>query len=167
MTTKNVTVENFIKEYLIQQIGDIKDKQPYFAFTLMAIGIEFLGKCQNNNPNWNYYAKRQPQKDFNKGMGLAPLKKYKSYNLYHKLRCGLAHSLSTNGNLSLSNKNKNKTLNSEEFYNAFAAACNEVLNGNVYMPKKKLSDTFFVVTTTDDGASITGSTPYQTNKIQN
>ena len=61
---ENVTVENFIQDYLIKQIGEVKACHPYFAFALIAIGIEFLGKCQNSYTDWNYYKHSQPEKDF-------------------------------------------------------------------------------------------------------
>lgn len=163
MAQKNITVKDFIEDYLIAKIGEIKDDQPYFAFVLMAIGIEFLGKCQNNVSDWNYYTKGQPKRDFNKGMKLAPLKKYKSRNLYDSLRCGLAHSLSTKG-LALSDKKNKKSISCDEFYADFVAACNEVLSGRVPMPKKNLSDIFFVETISNDGSSTTGHS--QSNQVQ-
>lgn len=43
-TTEEKTVKEFIKEYLIDQIGEIKENYPYFAFLLMSVGIEFLGE---------------------------------------------------------------------------------------------------------------------------
>ena len=142
MEHKSIKVEDFINDYLITHIGEIKNNYPYFAFVLMSIGIEFLGKCQNTDFDWNKYRHAQPETDFNKGMELPSLKKYKQLNLYRNLRCGLAHSLSTNGNLVLSDKSNTTTLNCEEFYNAFVDACNEILSGKANMPTKKLTDTF-------------------------
>lgn len=51
-TTVNVSAREFIEDYLIKQINTIKQDNPYFAFLLMAVGIEFLGRCQSTN-DWN------------------------------------------------------------------------------------------------------------------
>ena len=161
MTTKNVTVGEFIQKYLIDQISDIRDKHPYFAFTLMAIGIEFLGQCINNKPKFN---KGLSTDNYKLGLTIPPLNDVKYSNLYDNMRCGLAHSLLTKGGLSLSNVKNDGAIGSYEFYNDFTAACNEILSGNIVMPRKKLSDTFFVVTTTDDGTSTTATTT--NNQVQ-
>ena len=147
MTTKNVTVREFIQKYLIDQIGDIRDKHPYFAFTLMAIGIEFLGKCLNKHSNWNYYSKGQPARDFKRGMQLTPLKRYIKLDLYHKLRCGLAHSLLTDGGLTLSDESGVNAISCNQFFQDFEAACKEVL-AMKKLPKKDLDLPFFTVTNT-------------------
>ena len=43
---KPLMPKEFIKKVLINNIGDIVHKEYYWlAFALMAIGIEFLGKC--------------------------------------------------------------------------------------------------------------------------
>ncbi len=37
--------KDFIQMVLIEGIGDVVKRHPYISFALVAIGIEFLGKC--------------------------------------------------------------------------------------------------------------------------
>ena len=155
MSSTDVTVRVFIKDYLITKIGEIKDTQPYFAFVLMAIGIEFLGKCQNEH-DWDDYKLIQPRVNFNNGLNLAPLKKYANLDLYDKLRNGLAHSLLIKQGINVSEGDYHNALNSNTFYSDFEAACNLVLNakddgsGKIMTAdgieiKKNLDATFFTI----------------------
>lgn len=161
---ENVTVENFIEDYLIKQIGEVKACHPYFAFALIAIGIEFLGKCQNSYTDWNYYKHSQPEKDFNLGLSIPPLNKYSNMGLFQNLRNGMAHSFLTKGKLLLSNTHNSESncLDLDEFYANFAEACRKVLDGEIQLPVKNLSDTFFnvkeVVNTNGLRYSISGDT---------
>ena len=156
METNDITVREFINDYLIKQIGEIKDKQPYFAFVLMAVGIEFLGQCQNDKTKFN---SGNSKDNYQLGLSISPLDDDKYSKLYENMRCGLTHSLITKGGLTLSNKESDGSISCEDFYNDFVAACNEVLSGSVPMPKKNLNDIFFVETISDDGSSTTASTP--------
>lgn len=161
--SKDVTVKDFIEKYLIDEIGAIKDEHPYLAFLSMAVGIEFLGKCCNHFTDWNKGG--QSRNDFNGGMRIPSLNdtKYAGMDLYSELRCGLAHSLLTKGDLCLTNQaSVNGAIGCDEFYQDFVAACREVLDGKVQMPVKKLTDVFFTVTDDGQGNSITGVT--STNK---
>ena len=164
MTTEIVTVEGFINNYLIKRIGEIKKDNPYFAFLLMAVGIEFLGQCLNDETEFN---KGKSRNNFGLGLTVYPLNKSEYSNLYEDMRCGLAHSLQTKNGLCMSNTKCKGTIDCETFYVDFEAACKEILSGKVTMPKKKLSDTFFVVTTNDDGTSTTGNTLSQMSLVQN
>ncbi len=163
--SQDVSVREFIEEYLIGHIGKIQKRQPYFAFVLMAIGIEFLGKCLNNHSDWNYYSKGQPARDFNKGMQLSPMRKYKNLDLYHKLRCGLAHSLLTNNGLTLSNNEVGSTINSKQFFQDFKAACREVL-AMKNLPKKNLDSPFFTIANkvNADGSIVSTTGHTSTNR---
>ena len=102
-TTRQITVREFINTHLIESIGNIKDYYPYFAFLLMAVGIEFLGKCQRNNSDWNYYDKHNPSADFEKGMEIPPLQKYSASDLRNFLRNGMAQSFLPKGGVLISN----------------------------------------------------------------
>ena len=160
MQEKTYTVQEFIEECLIADIGKLKSEYPYFAFLLLATGIEFLGKCQNNNADWQTTG--QSESDFNTGLSLFP-PKYQGMDLYNNLRCGLAHAFIPDKGLRLSDVKgqDNTVLSCEEFYDDFKAACNKVLSGQVAMPVKKLSDPFMVVK--DDGEIGTsgGTSPTQ------
>ena len=91
-TSEDVSVRKFIEDYLITQIGEIKPKYPYFAFLLMSVGIEFLGKCQNDY-DWDDFSRIKPNENFDNGLKIYPLKKYVTTGLYDKLRNGFAHAL--------------------------------------------------------------------------
>ncbi len=158
-TTRQITVREFINTHLIEYIGNIKDYYPYFAFLLMAVGIEFLGKCQRNNSDWNYYDKHNPSADFEKGMEIPPLQKYSASDLRNFLRNGMAHSFLPKGGMLISNNGTDgQSIGCSQLYNDFKAACNEVLHGKVQMSVKSLDDVFFTITNTPDGNSITGQT---------
>lgn len=158
-STQHVTVREFIKTHLIEHIGEIKDNYPYLAFLLMTVGIEFFGKCQRNNRDWNYYDKQNPSADFENGMRIAPLQKYGAYDLRSNLRNGMAHSFIPKGGIFVSNNGTDcQSIGCSQLYNDFKAACNDVLEGKVQMPAKSLDDVFFTITNTPDGNSITGGT---------
>lgn len=148
--------KEFIREYLIGKIGKLKDSEPYIAFLMMSIGIEFLGKCLNKKKKWD--TEDRSKKDFNLAIGkLKSLKKYRSWDLYHKLRCGLAHTMMVKSGLEIKDKGASTStcVSCEEFYNDFKAACEEVMN--MSLPVKNL-DADYLVIKEEDGAFATGST---------
>ena len=152
----SITVKQFIEDYLIKEIGEIKDRHPYFAFLLMAIGIEFLGKCRNASLEWNQTGRAK--KDFNLGIKLFP-QKYKTLDLYNKLRCGMAHSFAPQNGLQISNGSCRDSafISCDDFYKDFTYACNKIVSEEIKMPNKKLNDTFLFVQ--DFGEiSVSGST---------
>ena len=67
--------------------------------------------------------------------------------LFQNLRNGMAHSFLTKGKLLLSNTHNSESncLDLDEFYANFAEACRKVLDGEIQLPVKNLSDTFFNV----------------------
>lgn len=152
----NVTVKQFIEDYLIKEIGEIKDEHPYFAFLLMAVGIEFLGKCQNTFTKWDETGRAK--EDFNLGMGLFPAT-YQNMNLYKNLRCGMAHLFAPQNELQITNGSWGEPtiISCDDLYKDFTDACNKILSGNAIMPKKKLTDTFLFVHD-NGGNSVSGST---------
>ena len=161
-TIENITVKQFIENYLIRDIALVKKDYPYFAFLLMAVGFEFLGKCQSED-DWNH---QNPQYYFENGFQLTELaERYRDLDLYHNLRCGLVHSLLIKDRISLSDKGNDSLSDSiiscDEFYEHFKSACEKVLNGEVEI-RKDLNSTFFPVSTINS-SSVTGST--QTNIV--
>nr|MBQ5604218.1 hypothetical protein [Bacteroidales bacterium] len=174
METKDITVREFIKNYLIVQIGEIKNNHPYFAFLLMAVGIEFLGKCQNSYDWDDSKEKIKPYENFENGLQLGPLKKYANIKgLYDKLRNGLAHALLIKQGIKVSQGDSPNALNSDTFYADFKEACESVLNakdngcGKIMTAdsieiKKDLDATFFTITggtnQTDELFSMTAIT---------
>lgn len=171
-TTEEKSVKEFIKEYLIDQIGEIKENYPYFAFLLMSVGIEFLGKCQSSD-DWNEPG--NSRRDFDNGLEIKPLDEYKHFDLYTNLRCGLAHALLTKGQLVLSDKGEKSAINCDEFYKKFKKACEQVINstkdennkiyinGNIEI-KKELNDIFITITPTQNATNGTVSSVTSTTQ---
>ena len=168
----DISVRQFIQEYLIDDIGEVVKKHPYFAFLLISVGIEFIGKCQNDH-DWDDYKIISPHDNFENGLKFKPLKAYANKNLYQDLRNGLAHALLIKNNLNLSDKNANNSLSSDEFYDRFKEACKLVLNatkradGRTFTSdnieiKKDLDSTFFNISdetnTNGECSSITALT---------
>lgn len=155
-TTGNISVRQFIQEYLIDDIGNIVKTHPYFAFLLMAVGIEFLGRCQSTNA-WN--DRHKPSDYFDDGFAVPPLCQYtKKYpDLYHQLRCGLAHAYHPQG-IILSNKNGVRDISCDDFYTDFVAACRNILADKAPKKVRNLDEFFFAVTTSDDETFTTATT---------
>ena len=155
---RKLSVKMFIQEYLIEKIERIKDTEPFFAFTLMSIGIEFLGKCLNEENEWD--KNRKFGQDFDLALTEIPsLKPYKIYNdLYHNLRCGLAHNMMVKGSLLLSDHGENsKTgISCDAFYNDFKQACEYIMT-QASLPVKNLNETY-LTEYPDEFKATTGNT---------
>ena len=130
--------KEFIRSTLIEEIGEITKTNAYLSFVLIAIGIEFLGRCIDDSAkNWN--KRKVSEKAFDSAIKkLMP--KYRPYRLYPLLRCGLAHYLAPQKGLVLSElkhgtvnlsvaSDGTLTLNIEDFYNDFKCACEKVIYG--------------------------------------
>jgi hypothetical protein len=85
--------KEFIQKVLIDEIRDIVFRHPFLAFGVIAIGIEYLGKCAINSiQDWHSY---HPGVPFAKGLDLMceDEPRYKDLNLRNELRNGFAHTL--------------------------------------------------------------------------
>lgn len=160
-----MTVNVFINKYFIEEIGSLVEKRPFVSFVLMAIGIEFLGKCLNTN-DWDDKSERSG-KTFDYAIQLFDsLKKYQAIpDLYHNLRCGLAHRLMVKGNIILTPDQNNLTgpdftIGCKEFYDDFKQACLDAIDNKNGMIKKNLNEEYDIE---KDG--YTGSTLVATNTI--
>lgn len=178
-TVGDISVRQFIQEYLIDDIGETVKKFPYFAFLLMSVGIEFLGKCQNSYDWDDYNSNISPKDNFNNGLKIGPLKRYANMDLCNKLRNGLAHALLIKQGIKVSQGDSSDALNSDTFYADFKEACESVLNakdngcGKIMTAdsieiKKNLDATFFTITggtnQKDELFSMTAIT--QSNSVQ-
>ena len=155
---EHITVRDFIRSYLIGEIGEIKEKHPYFAMILISVGIEFLGRCLSGY-NWDSTANA---KFFKEGLTFDSLKRYDDDNnsLYHSLRCGLVHTFLTDDRYSLSkNTTDGNIISCSQIYDDFVKACNDLLNKN----DDRLSETFITTKITDND-SVSGSTRTICNK---
>jgi len=128
--------KEFIQYVLIDEIGDIVKSHPYLSFTLIAIGIEFLGKCLSDGKDWH---KIKPDRAFQKGLDLLAEAEptYNRLSLRDELRNGFAHGFLPKSTLALSevkhgdlhfSESGGKTiLVAEIFYRDFVRACKKVL----------------------------------------
>ena len=153
-----MTVKDFINKYFIEEIGSLVEERPFVSFVLMAIGIEFLGKCLNTN-DWDD-KKEMSGKTFDHAIQqFDSLKKYQAIpDLYHSLRCGLAHRLMVKGQIILSTEQNNfsgpdYTIGCKEFYNDFRQACMDAIENKNGMVRKNLDKEYNI-----EVGGMTGST---------
>ena len=115
--------------YYLGEIEKIKDASPFLAMLGISAGIEYLGKLLSTNT-------QDGRNDCNGRFERAltefnSLKKYCNKNLYHLLRCGLAHSINVEEGIILSREqhsNLNTSpiiINTDEFYIDFEKAVEE------------------------------------------
>ncbi len=134
--------KEFIKNVLIGEMKDIVNKHPYLAFALIAIGIEFLGKCMIIEcDHWDFMRKESEKyKPFDKGMELMIKidNRYFFVNLKDQLRNGFVHTLLPKSEVALSEvksgdrhfdqKSYKTILVIEILYRDFVRACHMVLD---------------------------------------
>jgi hypothetical protein len=146
--------KEFIEVVLINETGAIHIDYPYISFGIMAVGIEFLGKCLNSSEDWHKSNKNDIENAINT---LDSLKKYRPYLKSHKLadslRNGMLHSFVPKPNISLSSKEqaqnlyeRNGILNlkCEDFYQDFKNACEEVITMQKF-PSRKMDSEILTV----------------------
>jgi len=167
-----MTPKEFIQSTLIDGVGEIHETQPYIAFAVMAIGIEFLGKCINEYDDWNH--RGRSQRDFELAINdLNSFIKYRpllaSHNLWTSLRNGLTHAFVPKGTLTLSSKGEEAhftdtsipivNLRCENFYEDFKNACKEVIERTIFASGKMDRNLLVVPDSPSSGISSTGGTP--------
>lgn len=146
--------KEFINQVFVNELEKLKDSNPYISFAIMAIGIEFLGKClDTNTQDWNKPSMSKIHFELAIN-NLSSLEKYREYLISHKLwdslRNGFAHSFVPKYTLSLSSKdeaphfyikNNGLTVNlrCEDFYVDFRDACLEVIDKKFNDPNDKMN----------------------------
>ena len=148
-----ITLERFIKKYLVCEIHSILKEHPFLAMSLMSIGVEFLGKCLNyksvdeikNNGD------HKSKENFNDAIeNLNAFKEYKNLihskdiELYNNLRCGFAHTFMVKDEIILrDSKNdfntKPITIGVGNFFDDFSEACMEVIKLKSELMKEEFS----------------------------
>lgn len=134
------TPKEFIQVCLIDEIGQIIDKgHPYPAFSLIASGIEFLGKCLNPNPTWDYSG--QSGSDIDKVI-TDHMPQYSALRLADELRNGMLHMFRPKSSLSLAyykhtyigthlelhpTDATRTVIEIKQFHNDFSKACREII----------------------------------------
>lgn len=163
-TQSSISLENFIQDVLIKQIGQIKKEYPYLAFLLISTGIEFLGKCINSA---NFQDPGHSSNDFKNALGcFDSLKKYNSIDLYSTIRCGLCHSMQPKPGIKLSDSmpqsldKQGSIINIDNYYSDFKSACNDLLTSpQSFLPKNRsLTLDFIKIDSDGSGNSASGAT---------
>ena len=157
MSDNYQTPKVFIQGTLVEEIGKISKTNAYLSFALIALGIEFLGRCDDSVEYW--HQRDKSEECFNRAIEQL-MKKYQSYRLYDLLRCGYAHYLAPQKGLGLSEREKHGTvhlsvdssgnliLNIEDFYNDFKCACEKVIDridNKFYKNDGKMYKPFLIV----------------------
>jgi len=147
--------KDFIKNVLIEEIKDVVDRHPYLAFTLIAIGIELLGKClMTTHHDWHDI---RADKAFDKGLSLLIEEnpEYGTLELRNELRNGFTHTLLPKSNIALSeirhgethfskSKNGKSILVVEVFFSDFVRACEKVLSTD-FIRNDKMNKAFLEI----------------------
>jgi hypothetical protein len=147
--------KDFIQQVLINEIKPLTISSPYLAFALMAIGIEFLGKClDTSTDNWNKGGRSKA--NFINAINTLPgLQFYEGYEegLFVEIRCGFAHSFVPGPHFTLSSKDQSPhmsesggrvNLRCEDFYEDFKTACEAVI-GMSFPAGGKMNEDFLGV----------------------
>lgn len=142
-----MTVKEFINKYFIEEVGSFVDEHPFVSFALMAIGVEFLGKCLNTN-DWDDKNEKSGKTFDSAIQQFDSLKKYSAIpDLYHSLHCGLAHRLMVKGHVILSPDHNNIIgpdfiIGCKEFYDDFKQACQDAVDNKNGIIKKNLNEEY-------------------------
>ncbi len=151
------------------------DRQPYFAFFIIASGIELLGKCINSKDDW--HTKNGSREDFENAIdNLKAFANYRDYlkssdiDLYGSLRCGLLHAMMPKDKIILMQGNEPLSLDKYNrlklcigtLYQDFSNACTELLSDDrafLWTNKKKDDVVLYFTDSPNDGYNqATGST---------
>lgn len=151
--------KQFIQKVFIEELYVLHKSNPYISFTLIAIGIEFLGKCLNiKEQDWN---KGGSKENFERAIKyLNSFKEYREYlskyKLWDSLRNGFAHSFVPKKTIVLSSKENpiahfaispNKeviNLRCENLYQDFKNSCIEITNMD-FPEKDKMNQPFLYI----------------------
>lgn len=171
--SKALLPKEFISIVFINELKELVElnKYPYQCFILISTGIEFLGKCINNNlKSWEQTAPNIKKRTSKKGFGvkenflmainnLDSFNKYldycgdeKEFDLYKYFRCGFAHSYKPEGKISVARERgvhlkifkNNLIIGLPEFAEDFFDACNEVIEKD-FPPTDKMNQVYLYV----------------------
>lgn len=149
-----MTPKEFINQVFVNELDKIKNDNPYIAFAIIAIGIEFLGKCLDHSASdWNVSGKSKKNFEYaiNTLSAFTPYRQYlASHKIWDSLRNGFAHSFVPKHPITLSSKDetghfvlhqngKRLNLRCEDFYCDFKHACLEVVNMEFPNPDDKMN----------------------------
>lgn len=162
-----MTLVDFIRAVLLGELRRMvyEARLHYLAFGTIAVGIEFLGACDDDEP-FNKSGLSTPRF----GLGIDRMakvdaryadynKKDSPYNLYKHLRCGTAHIMRPAGPIAYSERahddggpvqhlevvNGKLLLVSEDFYDHFAQCCETLISELPAARAPKLRDPYLWV----------------------
>src|SRR5688500_2986338 len=84
-------VDEFITDYY-SNLKCICKISPYISFGLICAGIEFLGKCLDEENEFQAYKIGLPERQFNLAVNEL-MTNYKEFNFYKNVRNGMLHAL--------------------------------------------------------------------------
>ena len=138
--------KDFIQTYIIRDLDLVVKVAPYLSFALMALSIEFLGKCLNEDEDDFHEKEQDNYKDFERAInGLNSFIDYRAIAtrafLQNSLRNGMIHSMLPRKTSQwsigfdsgkckpheLDVKNKNVVLQCEQLYKDIKNAANEII----------------------------------------
>ncbi|MCC6410219.1 MAG: hypothetical protein IT270_01090 [Saprospiraceae bacterium] len=149
-----MTVSDFIKTVFLQEYKTVI-QHPYVAFSLIFNSIELLGKCLNDDSDFD---SGKPGVNFKKAIKELFDSKYHDLHLFDPMRNGFAHTFrpKKNRKIRLKSRSELETLNLnipnlantsdgqqilfiEDFYEDFSNACNKIIDkiksGEIQHPK--------------------------------
>jgi len=147
--------KKFIQKYLIEEIRDVVFRHPFLAFSLIAIGIEFLGKCMLIECDHWDIKREESFRPYGNGMDLLINidSRYSELNLKDQLRNGLIHTYLPKSKIVLSEvKDGSKHLEQagertvlviEILYRDFVKACHAVIEKE-FDYSDKMNTPFFI-----------------------
>jgi hypothetical protein len=142
-------------QYYKGEIERIKDASPFLTILGISAGIEFLGKLLstdslNDGSNCGH--------KFEDALStFTSLRRYSGKNLYHLVRCGLAHRISVQEGIVLSSERNSDldahpiVINTNEFYNDFVEAINEAQRKNDWANPFAMQNYVTLLNRTDTG----------------
>ncbi|HTE31083.1 MAG TPA: hypothetical protein VK666_11965 [Chryseolinea sp.] len=138
-----MTPKEFIEVVFLHDLANMIESRPYISFSTMATGIEFLGKCMDDNAtHWNVSGRSKINFEaaINQLTSFEPYRKFlDSHRLWDSLRNGFSHSFVPKYPITLSSRNEmahlivhsnNLRLNlkCEDLFTDFKNACLEIIN---------------------------------------
>jgi len=168
-THNSISVSEFIQWTLIDSYKGIAENNSYIGFILISGGIEFLGKCLDDNVEFDYYKTGLTHFD-DAIKALFTDTNYRTTAFRDNVRNGFAHALrlKKKSNMGLASRlrdlndderkknpknfcsvknSKKKILFIEDYYDDFKIACEEVLRKikNNELKHPKITQPFIIV----------------------
>ena len=116
-------------DYYRNEIEKIKEHSPFLATSCICSGIEYIGWLLSED---SFDTRNKSREYFDNAIKtMESLKKYEAMNLYERIRCGLAHCISTKDGVVLSSERETATgciltINVNVLFEDFCAAVESI-----------------------------------------